>query len=374
VEGDSLQERVPETVEVRADDLLDHLGSELQELRSIEEFVWLGMHPLDLNEAGKEDLADLPMVSEAEAEAVIRYRETRGRFGSVEQLLDLGADGHEIFRKISPFALVRDSLGATQQTVPHVLLCSRVMRTGSEVPTDASAPGSPLHLFSAITVFPADGIQCGALFEKDPGERVADGFVSGYLQWEGLPCHARVILGDFTVQTGLGLSMGRSGILVKGGFGSGESMQTVRDVRAYHSSGESGFLRGGAVSGKSGPGAGGFRWSLFWSQRSLDATLNDQGAPAVIDDAGLLRTETERRKHNALRERVYGGRLEFLGDGSWTLGSTVYRARRPEPCNAVHLLRVRGRNCFAGHAPAPGACNDHRRGFQTPRDLRCCHP
>lgn len=61
---------------------------------------------VDLNTATAEELDKLPGVGPATAEAIIRYRETRGRFRSVTQLLEVRGIGEAKLEQLRPLVKV----------------------------------------------------------------------------------------------------------------------------------------------------------------------------------------------------------------------------------------------------------------------------
>ncbi len=55
---------------------------------------------VDLNMAGKEELMTLPGIGEVKAEAILRYREEKGRFASVEELKEVEGIKEGVFGKV----------------------------------------------------------------------------------------------------------------------------------------------------------------------------------------------------------------------------------------------------------------------------------
>lgn len=75
---------------------------------SLEEVAEDSGEPLlvDLNGAGEEELQDLPNVGPATAQAIIDYRRSNGRFGSVEELEEVDGIGPATLEEIEPLAEV----------------------------------------------------------------------------------------------------------------------------------------------------------------------------------------------------------------------------------------------------------------------------
>ena len=62
--------------------------------------------PLDLNTAGVEELQLLPGIGPVKAEAILSYRESKGGFASVEELLEVSGIGERTLGKIKEYVIV----------------------------------------------------------------------------------------------------------------------------------------------------------------------------------------------------------------------------------------------------------------------------
>lgn len=62
--------------------------------------------PLDLNTAGVEELQLLPGIGPVKAEAILSYRESKGGFASVEELLEVSGIGERTLEKIEEYVTV----------------------------------------------------------------------------------------------------------------------------------------------------------------------------------------------------------------------------------------------------------------------------
>lgn len=61
---------------------------------------------VDINTAGKEQLMTLPGIGESKAEAIIAYRDARGRFQSVDELMNVTGIKEGIYNKIKDLIIV----------------------------------------------------------------------------------------------------------------------------------------------------------------------------------------------------------------------------------------------------------------------------
>lgn len=62
-----------------------------------------GKLELSLNAVSAEELCDLPGIGPVLAERIIRYREQRGRFESLDELRRVKGIGDKLYNKISPY-------------------------------------------------------------------------------------------------------------------------------------------------------------------------------------------------------------------------------------------------------------------------------
>lgn len=65
--------------------------------------VQAGSGPVDLNTATVKELETLPFIGEGRARAIVRYRESKGGFGSVEELKAIPDIGDSTFQAIQPY-------------------------------------------------------------------------------------------------------------------------------------------------------------------------------------------------------------------------------------------------------------------------------
>ena len=71
--------------------------------------VQAGSGPVDLNTATVKELETLPFVGEARARAIVRYRESKGGFGSVDELKAIPDIGDSTFQAIKPYLTLSGS-------------------------------------------------------------------------------------------------------------------------------------------------------------------------------------------------------------------------------------------------------------------------
>lgn len=70
---------------------------------------------LDLNQASRDELEKLPGIGPAKAEAIVAFRDARGGFSHVNQLLRIRGIGRAMLRKLAPLVTVSSPTRQTPQ-------------------------------------------------------------------------------------------------------------------------------------------------------------------------------------------------------------------------------------------------------------------
>jgi hypothetical protein len=205
--------------------------------------------------------------------------------------------------------------------------------------------GSPLRSQQRVEFSSKGGISGGLLLRKDAGERLLADFVSGYAMVTNTGPVAALIAGDYFIEAGQGIALWR-------GFDYGKGADPIKAVRRsgrgilpYRSSDETAFLRGVATELRFNS----LSIAIFYSQRSLSATVDSSGAVAAFSTSGLFRTGAEQSNRNRLHERLAGFRSSLaMGEGK-SAGITFYETKFSTP------LRLTGGSRFAGSGYALAA-------------------
>ncbi|MEW6510263.1 MAG: helix-hairpin-helix domain-containing protein [Bacteroidota bacterium] len=309
------------------DELQDDAGGAVL----LDDLQWRHDHPYDLNAVSFEALLSIPSVTEEEATAVIRFREEKGGFQSVLQLLTMEGGGTHAYGAISPYVVVgygRKGRGAVSG------LSARSRLTG-RVPADSTLFGSPWRSYNRVWVSPVPAVESGVLLERDAGELTRDAFTSAYLSVFNAFSRVDLTIGDFSVESGQGLVLWRGNVIGKSAWAVTGPRKSARGIVPHRSSGETNFFRGCGVTGR-WPAAGGrLEWTAFASTR--------HGGPDGSSHVPVS---------------VTGGRLLFTSSEKLSLGVTALRSFSREPTHSKDPMRFRG-----GRFDAAGA--DFRLSLQS---------
>lgn len=301
--------------------------------------------PLNVNKLTKEQLQELVFISPVQINALLSHHIENGDFTDLLELqsvpgFDLETVGWLInFVTIeAPGTLSGVSINNLVKKSNHDLMLrfgQIIEKQAGFTSADSVAPvysGSGLRVFTRYRYNYANAVTASLNMEKDAGESFLTNsgkgfdFYSGNLAFKGNRLLKKLVLGDYSLQFGQGLTMW-SGL----GFGKGAGLITIAKqdagLRPYSSVNESSFLRG--ISGT---------WQKnkisvtpFFSYKKLDATLSDSGDEInSLSISGLHRTNTELKNKNSLSQMLYGLDAE-ISSKSLNIGATAYRTELSMP-------------------------------------------
>ena len=245
-----------------------------------EALFMLYTNPIDLNTATRGDLQSLYVLSGAQMDSLLNYREKNGRLLTIYELQAVAGLDLETIAKMLPFVQVRESTLNADNTPfwqrirreENNFLLIRHERTLEQrrgyLPRAAADTtreglpltrylGSPDKIYARFRVSHSKDFSLGFTLEKDAGEPVAwsrpnrqfgSDFISAHAARYNLGRWKAVILGDYQIQVGQGLLLAAGFFVGKGA----ETVATVRrsntGIRPYTSVLESGFFRGAAAT------------------------------------------------------------------------------------------------------------------------------
>ncbi len=366
------QQAAPDTTDLDPEAVLENLTDEeisgdptalLEQLEALRE------DPLDVNLASAADLALVPVLSPVVAEAIVRFREAMGPFGSVPELRAVEGVTETVYAEARPYLKIGPDLervAATPSRYPRVPSLREVRRDArvevlqrvqrrldlgagfaalpDSLAGDPDAPtryaGSPERIYTRIRASYRRSLSANVTLEKDPGERFTfDGgpgydFASFHLAALRVGRIEALVVGDYVAEFGQGLALWRAA-----GFGKGRAsvrplVRRGRGLRPYGSTDENQFFRGAAATVAVTPS---LYVTAMGSRRTLDASFNEvdtTDVEAPITDAtvaglaadGLHRTPSEIAKKDALGETLFGGGVEARFARA-TVGAVGYSAR-----------------------------------------------
>ena len=314
-----------------ADDMEESYGEEAMEL--LEE---LAANPLNLNQASREDLEQLPFLSAQAVEGLVSYLDRHRPMRSLSELRMIVALDYEARELLTFFVCCGDAPAPTRHrpTVAEVLKGgSHQLMATARIPfyqrrgdTDGYLGYRYRHDVRYQFNY-QNRVKFGLTGAQDAGEpffsgRNAWGYdhYAIYLQLRDMGRLEELNIGTYRVQMGLGLLMNTGFHLGK--LATLQSLGGSRHTLTAHSSRtQSGFMQGAAATVRLG---GQWRATAFASYRAIDATLNADGTIRTLLKDGYHRTAAEMaRKHNSHQADV-GGSVGWRRGTLYVNANAVY--------------------------------------------------
>lgn len=326
----------------------DHLGEVVeraaeQESESayddlVEEFVEKASHPVNLNTRRQEELNEIPFLSPAQVKNLMDYRNAYGELFSIYELCTVPGYDSLLICKIAPFVTVLPDSHLPEFSLRNLLKLGRhdlMIRARQGFPVskgfqrpDTNAglnsnlyyPGDPRYYYFRYQFTWFDKIACGFSGEKDPGEEFFRGaqksgfdFYGGYLTLANIGILSRLVVGNFRVQFGQGLTIG-TGMMAGSMPGSIPSPAGSAGIRPALGINEATGLRGIAITlRKKHTELSGF---ISYTTRGgtvsrIDSVSGRAEEISSFYSGGYHRTPSEIGKRDILNELLVGGHLGF---------------------------------------------------------------
>jgi len=285
-----------------------------------QELEYYKRHPLNLNEAERDALGSLGILTPLQVDQFIRYRQATGQLIDIYELQAIPYFDLATIRGLLIYARIGVGIPLNRNTArSHEILSrtSRILEKSSGYQAGASRryEGSPYYLLLRYRYRLGNLISAGFLGEKDAGEpffrkvqKKGFDFYSAHLfvrNWKKLKAFA---IGDYTVNLGQGLICWQ-------GMGLGKSAEVMSIKREapvlapYRSAGEFYFHRGAGFT----VALGRFETTGFFSTRRVSASGSDDssGVFSGIVSSGYNRLPVEWEKKGVIGLKAAGGNLSY---------------------------------------------------------------
>ena len=341
------QEQTVEQDDQQIRDLMESLAPDLPEDYDLSELFeslsYLRSHPINLNKAQAEELKALVFLSPLQISNLIKHIQSNGKLIDLLELQSIDSFDVLTIERMMPF--VRISIADSQQTgykdlrraseQQLLLRFGRVLeqqRGFTDLPGSRYL-GSPERLLGKYRFTYKDQLSASLVFEKDAGEYLFSGagkrgfdFMSGNISINQVGVFRKVIIGDYSMQFGQGLTLW-SGF----GFGKGPDVTSVAKkdagLRPYSSSNENSYFRGVATTVGL---AEHLQVTGFFSRTLQDASTKTNEAGQItqvnIGVSGLHRTSTELKNRNTLEQTTYGTALQYVSN-NLNIGFVAHTSR-----------------------------------------------
>lgn len=292
-------------------------------------------HPINLNQATREELEQLPFLTPQQVEQLVSYVYRYGPIRSIGELQMLTSLDPERRHLLEFFVYIGAPLQPSSRLrIDSVLRHSKHQLTlTGRIPTYHRKGDNNAYLgyryrhTLRYQLTYHERLKLGLTGAQDAGEpffsnrnTLGYDYYSYYLQLRDIGRIENLCLGMYRVQLGMGLIM-------NGGFSLGKTaiLQSFRPsttvLHAHSSRSTTGYLQGIAATIRL---QSHWHWTFFASYRPLDATLNKDSTARTLLTSSYHRTKTEIGKKNNTHEIDFGSSI------GWHKGTLYAKA------NIVH--------------------------------------
>jgi len=304
-------------------------------------------NPINLNKTNRDQLNELIFLNPIQINNLLEHIAVNGKLIDILELQSIEGFDLETIKKLLNFASINTLSGFENFTFKNLykegrndllVRYGRIIedQAGFNIPASADKTrylGTPDRVFTRYRFNYKNNLQFSLNLDKDAGEQfwntkgnaAGPDFISASLYVKDLYRFKKIVIGDYALQFGQGLTLW-SGL----SFGKGADIFSVAKqdlgLRAYTSINEFSFFRG--ISSQINFGK--FDFTPFFSYRKLDAgaTINQETnfeETSSFQISGLHRTSTELANKNRIHQLVYGGNLQF-NHHKLSLGLTAYQS------------------------------------------------
>ncbi|MCL2597739.1 MAG: helix-hairpin-helix domain-containing protein, partial [Paludibacter sp.] len=288
-------------------------------------------NPVNLNIATREQLENLPFLSENQVENILEFRYLYGDFNTIYELQLIDDLDMTDIRRMLPFVFVGKGGKNQRDKIYFREIFNRSKnelflrydqtlekRSGyqtagnqSDTTTNNNYLGEPFYTSIKYKFAFRDRISAGFQLEKDAGEPLFSQYGRGFdffsasAQFNDFGIFKTFVVGDYRAGFGMGL-------VIKQNFSMGKSsyvlnvQQRGAGLKRYTSTTEYNFLRGAGATIR-------FKnWEItaFGSLNKLDADTTGGSASSIIQ-TGYHRFITEIERKNTVLQKVGGGDISF---------------------------------------------------------------
>jgi hypothetical protein len=331
--NDNFLERKIETVAENTSEDLDYTAI-------LENLAYYRDHPLDLNFAEPDELAQLIMLNDFQIASLINHREKYGKLLSVYELQGVEGFDLPLIYQLLPYVKVSRALNRLNISLNDILkygtndvflrVSQNIEQQKGFSPADdatlgqnpnARFLGSAQRMFLRYRFKYGNFVSAGFTGEKDAGEEFFRGsqkqgfdYMSAHLAIQNIGKMRALNIGDYQAQFGQGLTFWS-------GFAFGKTADAMNvkrsgtGLRPYTSVNENLFLRGIGTSWKLGKR---FEITGFYSDKKVntnaaeaDSVSQDILAFSNFNLSGYHRTPGELNDKANIREQIAGGHLSY---------------------------------------------------------------
>lgn len=300
--------------------------------------------PININKTNREQLRELYFLSPIQIDQLLNHIKDTGSILEIYELQSIEGFNLETAKLLSLFCIIKPKNEFENFSVRNMFKNGKSdlmlrygrgieLQRGFTIPKDSDKSrylGPPDKMYTRYRFYFQNNIQFSLNIEKDAGEyfwntsgqNKGPDFISTSLYLRNLSSIEKLVIGDYSLQFGQGITLW-SGLA----FGKGtDIISTVKQdlgLRPYTSFTEYSFFRGIAAQTTIKK----LKITPFFSTKFVDASTDiDHEGNLLVNNlqyTGLHRTPNELQNKNAIRQTVAGSHIEL--DHKWAnIGFTFY--------------------------------------------------
>lgn len=288
-----------------------------------DELLAIWENPIDLNHCSEEDIHALPMLTLYEKEALVEYLLRYRPLDALSELLMVRGWTPYSLQKVRDFVCLTDMEAKkpkdkqTWKSGKWQVKQKLNFRMGAEL-ADCDYVGSMASHAYQLSYQQRDW-QFGFCLDKDEGERWGD-HGGGYLEIKDLPYVRQVVVGDYRIHFGQGLTVS-SGLFGGKSQAATSLLSQTQSFRPQRSCAESGYFRGAAAVVDFSEKAS-LAFCIDWQK--IDTNLEDSVFRSIKTD-GLHREDKDLAKKDNVQRLCLGLRQQFRHEQfQWALNAFYY--------------------------------------------------
>ncbi|MCG2617135.1 helix-hairpin-helix domain-containing protein [Terrimonas sp. NA20] len=355
-------QEIPVQLQQQLEQLADASGEETEDDAYWQQLERLLNSPLNINQAGEDELRELNVLNEWQIINLLKYRQLLGDLLSVYELQAVPGWDAQLLRRLIPFVTVSKSIpskhdllqrfkGGTATLLLRLSQLLEVQQGFKRIDGEKKYAGSRQRIFTRYRYTYKNLLQYGWSGDKDAGENFFAGSQRYGFDFNSLHLFARkmgiiesLAFGDYTVNMGQGLIHWQSLAFKK----SGDAIAVKRQspvLKPYTSAGEYNFLRGIGITLRKRK----MELTLFASSRRLSVSKDADSSGVFVSSistSGYHRTASELSGRNLLDQVTAGGSIRYRTTSLQVgINMTHYKfslplRKRDEPYN---LFSIKGK-------------------------------
>ncbi|MFC3563502.1 helix-hairpin-helix domain-containing protein [Pedobacter jamesrossensis] len=330
--------------EVDVRDILESVAENLPDDYDMTELIDIltryRKHPINLNKTTPEELRTIVFLSPLQISNFFSHIKENGNFVDVLELQSIDGFDARTVQSLIPFVTLNTATEYEKLSFKNMRkfgendLMMRFAQTLQKQKGFTDLPGNR-YLGSAerfqtrYRYHYATILSAAITLDKDAGEKFIGkpfDFISGNIALAKLGKIKKLVVGDYTLQFGQGLTLW-SGFA----FGKGPDVTSVAKkdlgLRPYTSTNEYSFLRGASATINLSKN---IDITPFISFRNLDASqdfdVDGNLVQSTINQTGLHRTPTEIKNRNSLSQQIYGAVIQYTKN-EFGIGAIAYQSK-----------------------------------------------